>query len=36
MVLIYHKDVEKLILLVKKNNLNLLPAKLGEEGVRIE
>lgn len=36
MVLIHHSDVEKLVLFAKQNNLNLMPVKLGEEGIRIE
>lgn len=36
MVLVYHKDVEKIGLFAKENNLNMMPVKLGGEGVRIE
>lgn len=35
-LLIYHKNVEKLQNFAKKNNLKLLEVKLGEGGVRIE
>lgn len=36
MLLVYHKDIEKLTLFAKQNNLNLMSVKLGQEGVRIE
>lgn len=36
MVIVYHKDIEKIILLGKKNGFDLSSVKLGEEGVRIE
>lgn len=36
MVIVFHKDKEKLMFLAKKNRLDLWPVKLGEEGVRIE
>jgi mevalonate kinase len=36
MVIVYHKDMEKITLFAKKNGLDLSPVKLGEEGVRIE
>jgi mevalonate kinase len=36
MLIVYHKDIEKIILLGKKNGLTLSPVKLGEGGVRIE
>jgi mevalonate kinase len=36
MIIVYHKDIDRLTLFAKKNNLKLLPLKLGEEGVRIE
>ena len=35
-LLVYHKNPEKLHIFAKKNNLNLFEVKLGEEGVRIE
>lgn len=35
-IMIYHKDPEKLLKFAKKNNLNLFSVKMGEEGVRIE
>src|SRR5258706_2709366 len=35
-VIIYHKDIDKITLFAKNNNLNIIPVKLGEEGVRIE
>lgn len=36
MVIVYHKDPDKLLSFAKKENLNLFQVKLGEEGVRIE
>jgi mevalonate kinase len=36
MVLIYHKDQEKLLSFAKKNSLDLFSVKIGEEGVKIE
>jgi len=36
MIIVYHKDIEKISLFAKNNNLDLSPIKLGEEGVRIE
>lgn len=36
MVVVYHKDVEKITLLKKKYGYDFRPVKLGEEGVRIE
>ncbi len=36
MVIIYHKDSEKLLSFAKRQNLKLFQVKLGEEGVRIE
>jgi mevalonate kinase len=36
MLIVYHKDIEKIILLGKKNGFDLSPIKLGEGGVRIE
>ena len=36
MVIVYHKDIEKITMLGKKNGFNLSSVKLGEEGVRIE
>lgn len=36
MVIVYHKDIEKIIMLGKRNGFDLSPVKLGEEGVRIE
>jgi len=35
-LLVYHKNPEKLHIFAKKNNLNPFEVKLGEEGVRIE
>lgn len=35
-LLVYHKNIKKLQNFAKKNNLELLEVKLGEEGVRIE
>jgi mevalonate kinase len=35
MIIVYYKDQEKLLNFAKKNNINLLSVKLGEEGVRI-
>jgi len=36
MVIVYHKDMEKLGLIAKKYNFDIFPVKLGEEGIRIE
>jgi mevalonate kinase len=36
MILIYHKDMEKVNSFAKQNELNLMSVKLGEEGVRTE
>jgi len=36
MVIVFHKDIEKLMSLAKNNHLDLMPVKFGEEGVRIE
>jgi mevalonate kinase len=36
MILIYHKDIEKITFFTKNNNLNIIPVKMGEEGVRME
>ena len=36
MAILYHKDIEKITLLKKKHGFNLIPVKVGEEGVRIE
>lgn len=36
MLIVYHKDIEKMLLLGKRNDFDLSPVKLGEEGVRIE
>lgn len=36
MAIVYHKDVEKLILIGKKHGFLFKPVKIGEEGVRIE
>ena len=35
-VLIYHKDLEKLLAFAKKDSLDLFSVRMGEEGVRIE
>lgn len=35
-VLIYHKDPERLLAFAKKNSLDLFSVRMGEEGVRIE
>lgn len=36
MVIVYHKDIDKISLIAKKHGFDLSPVKLGEEGVRIE